>query len=314
MQSYENPIGRSIFSRAESAGAIKTNSAEGERDTTQLLCLEKASVFSYLFPLPEAKLKVNLTPQDLMPTKIFYLLIWAFWAAILLTGCGSKHPPQSKALVSKGTQLPALGYTIQVGAFAQVDNASRLTRKLEDKGLDAYYFQQAGLYKVRFGDFASRAVAQDRAQNLQEAGCIADYYIVRPKSISGDREALRTRIVQTAQKFLGVPYEWGGTKAEHGFDCSGLTMAVYRLNGLSLPRTSRQQYSQGVPVSRNKLNKGDLVFFDPPPKGRISHVGIYAGSGRFIHAPGTGKTVRFSSLSSRYYTDAYAGGRTYIHN
>ncbi len=249
-----------------------------------------------------------------MPTKIFFLLILAFCSGFVLTGCGSKHHSQSKAPVVKRTQLQALGYTIQVGAFAQVDNARRLTRKLEGKGLDAYYFQQAGLYKVRFGDFVSRAVAQGRAQNLQEAGCIADYYIVRPKSISGDREALRTRIVQTAQKFLGVPYEWGGTKAEYGFDCSGLTMAVYRLNGLSLPRTARQQYSQGVPVSRNKLNKGDLVFFDPPPKGRISHVGLYAGNGRFIHAPGTGKTVRFSLLSSRYYTNAYAGGRTYIHN
>jgi cell wall-associated NlpC family hydrolase len=287
---------------------------ERDRDTTQLLCLEKAGYFLYLFPLPEAKLKVNVTPQDLMPTRIFFLLTLAFWSAFMLTSCESKHTPHSKAPVLKRTQLPALGYTIQVGAFAQVDNASRLTRKLEGKGLDAYYFQQAGLYKVRFGDFVSRVAAQDRAQNLQAAGCIADYYIVRPRNIPGNREALRTRIVITAQKFLGVPYEWGGTKAEHGFDCSGLTMAVYRLNGLRLPRTSRQQYSEGLPVNRNKLNKGDLVFFDPPPKGRISHVGVYAGNGRFIHAPGTGKTVRFSSLSSRYYTNAYAGGRTYIHN
>jgi cell wall-associated NlpC family hydrolase len=237
----------------------------------------------------------------------------------LLSGCGTKQTPGPQAPKGHTRQLPSLGYTIQAGAFSQADNAVRLTEKLDGFGLEPYYFHHpSGLYKVRFGNFATRKTAESRARQFIDSGYITAYYIVRPqdssvaKSKARDNGYLREKLVQTAKGFLGLPYQWGGTRAEEGFDCSGLTMAVYRLNGLDLPRTSRQQYGAGTAISRNTLTKGDLVFFAPSDSKKVSHVGVYAGNGRFIHAPGRGKTVRTSSLKSPYYQNSFAGARTYL--
>lgn len=212
-----------------------------------------------------------------------------------------------------------MGYTIQVGAFAQVENAARLANRLNLDNLDAYYFlYKQGLYKVRFGNFPTRDLAAREAEILKAMGVIGQYYIVRPEEYSitkrppYDDRLFRDEIVRTARSFIGVPYQWGGVSAEKGFDCSGLAMAIYRLNGLNLPRTSGQQYEAGKPVSREDLIKGDLIFFDTRGKGGISHVGIYAGQGQFIHAPRTGKTVRTNLLSNTYYKERYIGARTYL--
>jgi len=89
-------------------------------------------------------------------------------------------------------------------------------------------------------------------------------------------------------------------------------MTVYKLNGLNLPRTSVQQSRMGAYVKRNNLSKGDLVFFDTAGKGKVSHVGIYIGDGKFIHAPRKGKTVRISLLSNKYYKRRYRVARSYL--
>lgn len=111
-------------------------------------------------------------------------------------------------------------------------------------------------------------------------------------------------IVATAQKYLGVPYVWGGT-SPRGFDCSGLVQYVCRQNGISLPRTAASQRNAGRYVSRADLQPGDLVFFKSG--GRISHVGIYIGGGNMIHAPQTGDVVKVSSINSTYRVNGYAG-------
>lgn len=254
------------------------------------------------------------TQNRLFPV-LFVVLLSA--ALTFLSGCAGKqttsHRPEPPS-----RQLAQLGYTIQVGAFSRINNALRLTDNLEDKGLEAYYFHHPyGLYKVRFGNFSTRRAATAKAQRLQDQKQIADFYIVSPRTFSpGQTQArraqdMREQLISTAQGFLGLPYQWGGTRAAEGFDCSGLIMAVYRLNGLNLPRTSREQFRAGTPINRSKLSAGDLVFFAPSgPK--VSHVGLYAGNGRFIHAPGSGKSVRFSSLSNRYYQNHFVGARTYL--
>jgi cell wall-associated NlpC family hydrolase len=89
-------------------------------------------------------------------------------------------------------------------------------------------------------------------------------------------------------------------------------MVVYRLNGLNLPRNSRQQWRVGVPIKRSRLMKGDLVFFATAGKKRISHVGIYTGDGTFIHAPGRGKKIRTAKITNRYYKENYRGARRYL--
>jgi peptidoglycan DL-endopeptidase CwlO len=106
---------------------------------------------------------------------------------------------------------------------------------------------------------------------------------------------------QIAQRYLGVPYVWGGASPS-GFDCSGLVMYVYAQLGISLPHYTVSQYNSGPHVSRGALAPGDLVFFDG-----LGHVGIYLGGGSFIHAPHTGDVVKISSLYDGWYSSSYAG-------
>lgn len=243
--------------------------------------------------------------------------IFVALSLILLTaGCGGKYVPRPEMPLRK---LERMGYSIQMGAFSNLDNAVRLTKTLETRGLNAYYFaHRTGLYKVRFGNFPSKETARGKAESIRAAGIIDEYYIVSPSDYAVVKERkygkryLRNEIVETAESFIGLPYRWGGTSVDKGFDCSGLTMAVYHLNGLNMPRSSREQYGAGAPVRKNQLKRGDLVFFTTSKSKRISHVGIYTGDNKFIHAPGRGKKICTASLSRRYFKNRYTGARTYL--
>jgi cell wall-associated NlpC family hydrolase len=114
------------------------------------------------------------------------------------------------------------------------------------------------------------------------------------------------RAVAIAERYLGIPYVWGGADPATGFDCSGLVMYVYRQLGIDLLHFSGAQFHEGAPVSIAALAPGDLVFFDPGPRGP-GHVGMYVGGGRFIQAPHTGDVVRISSLSDFGYASSYVG-------
>lgn len=239
---------------------------------------------------------------------------------LILFGCaGTADLSRDESDAPPAEELPPMRYTIQVGAFSNLDNAVHLTAKLQAQGLNAYHFlHDSGLYKVRFGNYPTRNAAQKRAENLAAAGIIDVYYIVGPNEYAasgfrpGNRDYLRDDIVATAQKYLGIPYKWGGESPRTGFDCSGLTMVVYRLNGLQLPRSSRAQWQAGRPVGHGQLLKGDLVFFATSGVRKVSHVGIYVGDNKFLHAPGKNRKIRMSSLSSTYYRRRYLGARRYL--
>ncbi len=124
--------------------------------------------------------------------------------------------------------------------------------------------------------------------------------------------AFRDDLVNTAQTYIGLPYQWGASTINGPNDCSGLVMAVYQLNGLNVPRTSKEQYQYGIPIEKQELKKGDLVFFSTSSPGRVSHVGIYIGDDKFIHAPSTGKTIREESLSHEYFSSHFYGACTYL--
>lgn len=113
-------------------------------------------------------------------------------------------------------------------------------------------------------------------------------------------------IVAEAEKYLGVDYVWGGTSPS-GFDCSGLVQYCLNTLGISIDRVAEDQFNCGMPVSRDELQPGDLVFFEQ--NGYIHHVGIYVGDNMMIHAPHTGDVVRYQSLDSEYYQREYAGAR-----
>lgn len=252
------------------------------------------------------------------------LLTVAVVILVTMTGCGGPavvvdRPEPIPAPAPPKAGLPLLGYSIQVGAFSRLENALRLADSLEYQGLEAYYFRhQSGLFKVRFGDFITREEAVAKADSLVSIGMIDAYYIVNP----GDSPAvkvriygvarLRNEIVSTAEGFIGIPYQWGGSSPDSGFDCSGLARAVYQLNGLNLPRRSMDQFRMGSPVDAGDLAKGDLVFFATSGGGKVSHVGVYAGKGKFIHAPGKGKRIRGSSLANTYFRKRFIGARTYL--
>jgi len=115
--------------------------------------------------------------------------------------------------------------------------------------------------------------------------------------------------VQAAYAFRGTRYVMGGT-SRSGFDCSGFVRYILgATNGVALPRTATEQYYHGAPIPNDQLQPGDLVFFKNTYKRGISHVGIYAGEGKFIHAANAHKGVRMDNLGDSYYQSHYAGAR-----
>lgn len=239
---------------------------------------------------------------------------------VLIAGCGGpervrREPEPRRPALS----LPTMRYAIQAGAFKNIDNAVRLTERLRARRLAAYHFvDEAGFYKVRIGNFAAREEAAEVAERLKGERIIEEYFIVAPGDYAvarveeGAEGPFRRELVRTAERFVGVPYRWGGESTVAGFDCSGLTMVVYQLNGLNLPRTSSDQWAAGRPVEQRDLAEGDLVFFATRGGGKVSHVGIYIGGDRFLHASGQGSRIQIASLSSDYFRARYLGARSYL--
>lgn len=266
--------------------------------------------------------------------------IGAVFLAFLVPAAGCAAPSVSG--------ISRLGYSIQVGAFAEVKNAERLTTKLQDKGIEAFYFRKENnVYAVRFGDFPSKDAAQKGARKLVSDKLIGSYFIApptqtplrpvvsqsRPTSSSGklvketgdyprlpdSKEKPQENggrdmgyiAARTAERFVGIPYRWGGNTVVDGLDCSGFARAVYNLCGVNIPRNSGEQFRVGQTVDKGDLKDGDLVFFGASPE-QISHVGIYVGGGKFVHAPHRGDDIKVSSLDENYYTKKFIGGRRYF--
>jgi cell wall-associated NlpC family hydrolase len=125
-------------------------------------------------------------------------------------------------------------------------------------------------------------------------------------------KAVLLSIVEQAVAMIGIPYHWGGNDPDEGLDCSGFVRYVYRnTTGMLLPRQSAQISKAGSAVAKPDLHPGDLVFFDTP-RGPATHVGIYMGDNRFIHAPKTGAYIRVESMTSRYWASRYRGARRFV--
>ena len=134
---------------------------------------------------------------------------------------------------------------------------------------------------------------------------------------AGDRDRVASRAADVAEasevaaSMVGKPYRYGGNHPNRGFDCSGLVYFSYRRAGLDVPRSTTDQRRLARPVSVARLSRGDLLFFNQEGK-HSSHVGIYLGDDRFVHAPSSGKQVRVDSFSSPYWQKHFVDARRFF--
>jgi murein DD-endopeptidase len=127
------------------------------------------------------------------------------------------------------------------------------------------------------------------------------------------QQGVGPQIAALALAQVGAPYRYGGAEPRRGFDCSGLVTYAHAREGIGVPRTAAAQFSAARKVPVDELRPGDLVFFRLVPGSReVTHVGIYTGQRRFVHAPQTGKRVGEAGLDEPYYRERFAGaGRLY---
>jgi cell wall-associated NlpC family hydrolase len=124
-----------------------------------------------------------------------------------------------------------------------------------------------------------------------------------------DSSTIVRKLTSYAQSLIGTPYKYGGNSPHTGFDCSGFVDYVFQHTaGVSLPHIARQISQHGSPVKSSQLREGDLVFYDTK-NGAYSHVGIYLGNDRFIHAPSSGGSVRIEDMTIDYWKKHYNGAR-----
>jgi cell wall-associated NlpC family hydrolase len=116
-------------------------------------------------------------------------------------------------------------------------------------------------------------------------------------------------VLNEALEMLVTPYRYGGHNP-HGFDCSGLVYYSHQQAGIRVPRTAEEQRLRARPVALDTLRPGDLLFFRLAGR-KVNHVGIYAGDGRFVHAPSSGKSVSMASLNNPYWERHLIGAGSY---
>ncbi|MFZ4536160.1 C40 family peptidase [Propionivibrio sp.] len=141
----------------------------------------------------------------------------------------------------------------------------------------------------------------------------------QPQKLINDEPSLFERYTSSAQdlilkglELVGINYRYGGTDADTGLDCSGFVQLVFKdAVGLLLPRTAREQSEMGNVIDKKELKAGDLVFFNTMRR-TFSHVGIYLGDNRFLHAPRTGSEIRVEDMSQGYWVKRYNGARRVV--
>jgi peptidoglycan DL-endopeptidase CwlO len=222
-----------------------------------------------------------------------------FRAVVKRSGQVLKHAHDAQARVV--AQRAAAKHEIE----SKIGQEQRLYSSLKSEINRLVAAQAARQRQLEIAARARLQAAQQQAQQ-QASQTVVGVSAVTP-SPSADTVVAppptHTGVVGVALSQLGTPYVWGGS-APGGFDCSGLVMWAYAQVGVSLPHSSYAQYGYGVPVSRDQLQPGDLVFFDG-----LGHVGIYIGNGQFVHAPHTGDVVKISSLDEAWYAATFVGAR-----
>jgi cell wall-associated NlpC family hydrolase len=158
---------------------------------------------------------------------------------------------------------------------------------------------------VQAAPTSSEPLSQNRlAEILKERGLGSNL-----QSMGQSVATNTSTVINTAMGMIGIPYRFGGTSAETGFDCSGFVRAIYQdTMGHLLPRKADDQAKATQKIDKKELKPGDLVFFNTMRR-TFSHVGIYVGDGQFIHSPSKGKSVRVENMNTSYWAKRFNGAR-----
>jgi len=193
------------------------------------------------------------------------------------------------------------------------DKVSDIQKKL--KNLDIFTAEINSIYDQTT---VNAVLSFQKANDLPQTGIVDSTTFIKLNTASSKKTADRasssrrmvnTKVVDYAKKFLGVPYKWGASSGK-AFDCSGFVIYIMSKFNVNLDRTASGQFSSGTKVGRDDLQPGDLVFFTTYKKGP-SHVGIYIGDNKFIHASSGVDRVTITDLDTNYYKKRYLGARRY---
>jgi cell wall-associated NlpC family hydrolase len=207
-------------------------------------------------------------------------------------------------------------YAVRFGDFPSWEKARAAAKKLvAERLIDSYYI--ASPNEVVFSRPKGPGWEKPQPDEVRKLSPLlqpvvpkesSEKPVLKPSKVNKDMGAIAAR---TAERFVGIPYRWGGNNVVEGMDCSGFVRAVYNLCGLSIPRTSRDQFKAGDSVTKDDLQDGDLVFFGSSTDD-INHVGIYVGGGRFVHAPRRGEEIRVTAVNESYFEKHFVGARRYF--
>lgn len=207
-------------------------------------------------------------------------------------------------------------YAVRFGDFPSKEKARAAAKQLvADRMIDSYYIAPPN--EVVFSHSKGPGWQKPRPDEIRipnepiQPVVPADPPGKPPSKPLKENKDMGAIAARTAERFVGIPYRWGGDNVVEGMDCSGFVRAVYNLCGLSVPRTSRDQFKAGDLVTKDDLKDGDLVFFGASVD-KINHVGIYVGGGRFVHAPRRGEEIRVTSVNESYFEKRFVGARRYF--
>jgi len=211
-------------------------------------------------------------------------------------------------------------YAVRFGDFSSKEKARVVAKRLvAERMIDSYYIAPPN--EIVFSQDKGPGWLKSPPDEIRkQSGSIQPVVPLEPSEKPSsepaskpvkDAKDMGVIAARTAERFVGIPYKWGGDNVVDGMDCSGFVRAVYNLCGLSIPRTSRDQFTAGDLVTKDDLKDGDLVFFGASVDA-INHVGIYVGNGKFVHAPRRGEEIRVSEVNESYFERRFMGARRYF--